>query len=108
MTMMDELADLMPHTIAIKPFSSDDKYGDPAFGASVNYTGQIEQKSKLVRDLNGKEVVSQTRVYLNTTTVIGKKDEVTLPSGYDPQTPPIINVEISSDENGIQHAVIFL
>ena len=100
MALPAELIAMMPHTVAIAPYSSQSKYGEPTYGAGVNYTAMVEQKARQVRDIDGQERVSMTTIYLNTTAAITPRDKLTLPSGFVPQIPPIINVHRLSDESG--------
>lgn len=105
--MEAEFITLMPHSITVKPWSSQDKYGKPTFGTAKTYTGRVVNKVKKVLDINGEERVSNTIVYLNTTDRIDVRDEMTLPAGFVPQVPRIIRVDRFPDENGLHHTVIF-
>lgn len=51
---------LLPHTAIVKPFVSNGAYG-PVYGDEVTYKCRIEEKNTLVKDSEGKEVVSNTR-----------------------------------------------
>ena len=106
--MEQEFIDMMAYTVSVAPFASDDKYGAPTYGTAVDYDAAIEQKVRQVRDFNGQERVSTTRVFLNTVTAISPKDKLTLPSGFTPQTPPIISVGRVSDEGGVHHCEVYL
>ena len=105
--MEAELIKMMPHTITVAPYSSDDRYGAPTFGTAVSYTALVQQKVRQVRNLAGEERVSMVTVYVNTTAAITPKDRLTLPAGFTPQTPPIISVARQSDESGLHHTVIY-
>ena len=78
------------------------------YGTDVEYAAQIEQKARMVRDDQGRQVVSSTTVYLATTTEIKPDARVTLPSGFTPRSPKIVTVERPSDEAGVSHTVLRL
>ena len=105
--MEAELIALLPHTITVTPYSSQNRYGEPTYGAAQSYKALVQQKVRQVRDLAGEERVSMVTVYVNTTAAITPRDKLTLPSGFTPQTPPIIQVARQSDEVGLHHCVIY-
>ncbi len=102
----DDLIDLMPHRPLIAARTGQSVEGAPVFGADVEYVGLIEQKAKMVRDTQGREVVSTTQVYLATTDAIKPDARMTLP-GFTPAQPPIINVARFSDEDGPSHVEVY-
>jgi len=59
-------------------------------------------------------VVSQTALYLKPTDLagnpvaIGKADQITLPAGFVPATPPLISVQPHYDEAGLHHLEVRL
>ena len=108
MSMMAQLQALMAYSVIVEPFSSDDKYGDESYGTAVTYKAAIERKARMVRNAQGEEVPSATTVYLNMTALITARDRVTLPSDFSPTQPKIITFERNSDQNGLQHTVLFL
>jgi len=109
-TFDPELLDMMPDTVTYEPFSSfSDSAGDKSYGAAQTIRARIEQYAKLIRDRQGREVTSQTRIYLPPTDVAGAaftptvNDRFTLPSGYVPQQPQVIDVERGNDNQSLQH-----
>lgn len=105
--MESDLLSLMPHTITIAPWSSQNAYGEPTYGAAVSYTARVQGKMQMVRDATGIERVSTVTVYVATTAAIGPKDRLVLPTGFSPASPPILAVARHSDENGDHHVVIY-
>lgn len=106
--MEPELVALMPHTVTVEAYASQDRYGKPAYGAAASYKAMVEQKVRQVRNLAGEEAVSTTTVYLDAVAAITPRDRVTLPAAFSPRTPPIINVSRFSDENGLHHTELYL
>lgn len=108
MTLIADMADFLPHTITIEPYSGQDKYGDPSFGSPVSYKGRVELKNRMVRDNVGQERVSRGKIFLNTQTIPSAKDRITLPSGYEPTNPEILAIHPKENETGIDHIVIMM
>lgn len=105
--MDQDLLSLMPHTVIIAPWTGQNAYGEPTYGAAVSYTARVQGKMRMMIDANGVERVSSVTVYVATTAAIGPKDKLTLPGGWTPASPPIIAVQRVSDEHGDHHTVIY-
>lgn len=104
-----EFDDFMPDTVTYEPYGSEDAYGAKVYGTAKTVKARVEQLARLVRDANGREVVSNTRVILKPVATDGSaftptvKDRLTLPAGYTPQAPPPINVLRVNDDGGLHH-----
>ena len=107
-----EFEAFMPDTVGIEACLDVDSYGKRVFAdppAPTSVRCRIEQEARKVTDAQGKEVVSQTKLFLKptaedgTTYTIGPNDRITLPAGYVPQQPPILTVGRENDEQGIHH-----
>lgn len=105
--MESSLLSLMPHTITVAPWASQNAYGEPSYLSAVSYIARVQGKTRMVRDSTGVERVSTVTVYVATTAAIGPKDKLTLPSGWTPASPSIIAVQRVSDESGDHHTVIY-
>lgn len=108
MTLMNEMADFLPHLISIEPYSGQDRFGEPSFGTAVVYKGRVELKNRMVRDSLGQERVSRGKIFLNTQTIPSSKDRITLPTGYEPTNPEILAIHPKENETGIDHIVIMM
>jgi hypothetical protein len=119
MTYDRDFNDFLTTTVIYAAHASMSLSGAQTFStASITVPARIEQETKLVRDTYGKEVVSMTQVFLRPTSSTGStftptiKDQITLPSGYVPATPPIINVrrhnDVASEGGGTHHWEIHL
>jgi len=103
-----ELEDFFTTTVTYTPHASQTVYGAQTFStAALTILARIEHDTRLVRDQTGREVVSNTALFLKPTSSTGTtygpvtiKDSITLPSGYDPTAPPLITVQRINDEEG--------
>ena len=105
---LDEFEDLMAATVTIEPYGSQDGYAEETYGASVSYKAHIQGKVVATMSFTGAERVSNFQVYLNTAAAIDPRSRLTLPTGYSPQQPPIINVARHTDEQGQHHTKVYL
>lgn len=96
---------LMRQTVTIAPWSSQNAYGEPAFGTAVTYPARVVARTRMVRDTQGREVVSTATVYLGAAPTLSVKDRLTLPNG---ETPVIAAIGDYPDERGPHHSVVYL
>ena len=99
---------LMQHTVSIAPFSSRDADNAITYGAAVNYSAAIDLNTRLVRAPDGQQLAGRGTVFLDTTTVPGVKDKLTLPAGFEPLVPPILVVMPQYDEDGLHHVEVVI
>ena len=115
-----EFLDMFPQTVTWEPFSSysTDGYGTRTFSTGRSVRARVQQKRTTVRDQQGRETVSNTRVFLSpfvsgttTAVTIGPFDRLTLPAGFlsvGSSAPPIITVDRSQDDVGDHHFAVYL
>ena len=102
-----EWLDFMSDTVTITPWTAWDGQGKSVFGGTpVSYPAYIEMKNRLIVDAGGREVIARGRVFMGTTVVPNVKDQITLPADFVPTTPPMLAVNVVSDEAGIHHITI--
>jgi hypothetical protein len=102
---MDEaLTEFLTQTITVEPFTGPDGFGAPAYGAAVTFSPQetrggarVKRESKLVRGLEGEEVLSNASVLLDGAAGIPARSRVTLPDGT---VSTVLAVEDAPDEKG--------
>jgi len=107
MPFENDFLELMVDTVLWQAFTGNTGTGYAArnYAAPKYVSAAILQDSRLVRDMQGREVVSNTHLYLPPTcqdgTLLGPltiKDLFTLPAGYSGNlTPPIISIERGMD-----------
>lgn len=106
---VNEWADFMPQTVIIEPWVAYTGGGNAStYGSPASYSCRIEMKNHLVVDKNGKTVTARGKVFLLSASIIGSKDRVTLPTGYIPVQPPLIDVNVVDDESGNHHTTLVL
>lgn len=98
--------DFMADTVTLEPCTGHSVSGAPTYGTAVSYSAYIEMKNRIIVDRNGREVTARGRVFLGTATVININDRITLPTGTIPLQPPIIAVNMASDEGGVHHVTL--
>ena len=114
MTFDRELGDFFTTTVTYAAHVSMTLSGAQTFStATKTIPARIEQGTSLVRDSQGREVVSMARVFMrptaddNTTYIPTVKDQITLPAGYIPLIPPIITVlrhnDVVSEGGGVHN-----
>jgi len=106
-----EFFEFMPDTITIAP--SDGTFtdrGQPNFGAAVSYACRIEpvKGEQIVRSASGEERKAAWRIYVGTTSALDPTGQLTLPAGFDPQTPPFFSVGRQADETASHHVEIYV
>lgn len=111
MAFLDDLLDLAPHQLTATPYTTD-AYGTPTpSGPPLSIPCQIEGVSRMVRDPQGREVVSSFTIYcleFNDLSVDGHM--FTLPASFGPPNSNIkaIRVDPHSDEDGTLFEVVSL
>lgn len=104
---ISEFFDMMPDTVTIDAWVSYSVSGVPRYaGTPRTYRAYIEMKNHRVIDGQGREVLAKGRVFMGTNVVCDVKDKVTLPAEYVPRTPPIIAVNVVSDDEGNHHTTL--
>jgi len=111
---ISDWVDMMPHTVSLEPFVSEDAYGLPTYGASVDYRARVIRKPHYVRGQEGKDITADGMVWLgpptsdltsDTVPTVTTRDRITLPDGTL-TTPPILSVSKIPDEDGDHHIKI--
>ena len=109
MSLDTALLELMTQTITIAPYTGQDAYAAPQFGAPASYSCRVSLGNEYVRSHDGREVVAKGKVYVAMSTIPSVQDRVVLPSDYLDEYPPILTVEPEIDETGVvNHVVLFL
>lgn len=106
MTFIDEFSDCLSDTATWREFSSRDRFGKPTFKTGIVFTARLVEKTKLVRDRNGDEVVSSAQLWLGETADtnliqapdVKPDDEIELSNG---ETPVILRIDRAQDETGL-------
>lgn len=82
--------------------------GKPQYGAPVTLDCRIEEQIRVVRDLQGQERVSTTRLFV-LGGPISPHDLITMPVTYKGQSsPPIITVSNIDGATSFDHAEVYV
>jgi len=100
-----ELAAMMLDVAVYKPRASLNGYGEDSFGAAVTVVCRVESELRMVRNMEGQEVVSGTTIYTDRIYGIAVSGQLTLPDG---RIPHIISVATHRDDVGDSHEVVYV
>jgi hypothetical protein len=103
-----ELLELMPDTVVLEPYLSQDSYGQATYGAASTYQAHIGGGgTRLGRNADGSEIVSNADIHLASVVGVTVQDRITLPARWSPRQPRILKVDLLSDENGAYSDVVY-
>ena len=104
MAFTDDLLELMPDTVTIKTLSglSTDGRGVATYTTGTGYRCRKVYEQKLVRTFEGTEEVSNTTIWIASTSTLSPSAEFELPNATSPGN--LLAIETFSDENGITHS----
>jgi len=105
--MDNALLSLMPDTITLEAYSTQNAYNEPTYAAATTHQCRVQGRVKMVRTVQGDEKVSTVQVYLATAAGVTVRDRVTLPTRFTPRQPVILAVDYRSDEQGAYGDVIY-
>lgn len=97
MSLDPELRATFQQTVSLLVQAGKDKYGAPTFEAPIEVAARVERKNRLVRSMEGSEVVSSATVYFADAISVKHHDRVLLPDG---SRGDIISIEEVPDERG--------
>ena len=112
--MIPELVGMCRQTVRLAARTGVDGYGEPTFGADAIVRARVVGQRRLVRNDQGREVLSTHTVYLAGLAPLGAHDRITLSTGDVGSTetgavhPDILAVGKTPDEHGRQHVVLYL
>ena len=104
MSFENDFLDCMPSSIGFKaPDGTFTDRGKPNLGASTTFTARIVEANVVIRNDEGEERMAGVTIYLPTSTVFDPAGELTLPVGFTPRNPPILEVSRYPDQDGTHH-----
>ena len=107
MAFVDDFQDMAPDTATWEPKDDRDQFGKPTYGDAVTFDHvRLVRKHKLVRNLQGDEVVSTAHIWImeHPAPEVGPEDRITLSDGT---TPTIASIERFQDEDGDSHTKVY-
>lgn len=105
MTIEADFLELMTQTVTREAFSSYDAYAQASYAAGTSVTCRVVHKPRMVRNAEGKEVLSNAQIWCYGAPGFSVKDRITLPDGTQ---PVILQVGKFPDENGNHHEVVYV
>jgi hypothetical protein len=107
-TLLDDLADMFPDTVAWRKALAIDGRGKvTSWQASQDLPAYVYGKTSLIRDSRGQERVSTVRIVIRGAYGCEAVDEFTLPSRFTPRKPRALAVARRTDEAGAHHETVF-
>lgn len=97
--------DMMPDTITVSEFISDNSYGESTYGSPVGVQCRLTFEPTMVLDSKGKEVVSKATCWLNSTTITFDPNDKFVSSNAE-RLFVLTSMRIQ-DEDGTHHLKIF-
>jgi len=104
-----EFDSMMNQFVVVRPFVSEDAYGEATYGTGIEYRCYIDSEPRQIIDQEGQTVVSNTKIYFAGPQPITLKDVVILPdeAGDDPpRERPIISVSTLYDDVSPHHTEV--
>ena len=109
--MEPELFDMLSDTLTYEaPDGTYTDRGQPNYSAAVTYPCRIEPAGgdEIVRGPTGEENKARWRIYVGTATVLNPEGRITLPAGFDPQTPPVFAIGRQADDVASHHQIVLI
>jgi hypothetical protein len=91
------LREMLTETVTQTPYTGQDSYGTPSYGASFTRPARVEYKVRRVVDQSGQEKASRARVFLAGDQPVEMQDRLTL---EDNTSPPILVLYRVRDVDG--------
>jgi hypothetical protein len=104
MAFESDFLGMMPVTVTVEPFVTQDGYSKAAYGDPVSYQVFLDETSRMHRTSTSQVLYAQGTVYLPPTAVVGTKDRLTLPDG---QQPKVVGVDRQFDDQGLHHLELY-
>lgn len=104
MSFAASLKSFMKDTITIEAATMD-RAQVLTYGAAVTYRCLIERGARRTVGADGREVVSTVQVTIPERVFIDQKSRLTLPTGFVPNQPPILNVTHAKNL-GLDHTIV--
>jgi len=104
MTINAAFLGMMGSTVTIYASSTVDEYGKVSYSASgTSVSCRIVPTTKVIRNANGKDVVSTGTIYCYGNPTVSTNSKILLP---DASQATVLSVEVQNDENGAHHTKI--
>lgn len=105
---------LMSSVVTLATRTGVDRYGKPTYGAPVTYRAHLGRRNRLVRNIEGQEVISGLTVHINGAPAVQNGDQLTLSTADIGSTeswaiqPTIVAITRAFDELGAHHTTLYM
>lgn len=83
-------SNLLRHTIVVEAYAGDGAYG-PLYAPPVEVACWLDQKTRMVRDSQGRQVTSTSTAYCNPGPVVTTQSRITLADDRQPEVIAVLN-----------------
>jgi hypothetical protein len=91
----------LPHKVTLKTGGELDVWGQPTQGRSVTKDARVDQRTRLVRDMNGKDVVSSAQIVLKGDVAVKYEDTLEWTDAFgNKYARKPLSIELLSDLSG--------
>jgi hypothetical protein len=105
---LDDLDELFSDVISYRKALARDQYGKvTSWTASATIKARVYGKAQRISGPGGQEVASNVEAILKGKPGIKPGDEVTLPSHFSPNQPPVLAVGQTPDEDGLLYEKLY-
>jgi len=98
------IANYLKQSITLERRSGSNDYGESTYAAGVTLSARVEQRTQLVRNSEGEQVVSQARVFLPAGSDCNPHDKIT----YSGQTYHVLAVDSAQALASASHIIAYL
>lgn len=99
--VIDALSEFWVHEITVEAFEGTSGYGKPIYANPVTVVCFIDDRRRLVRDINGDQVVSETTIAVGSTVPsIPVQSKITLPGRFGGRTTLVVSSSVG-DTGGL-------
>jgi hypothetical protein len=108
-TIDPDFLELCPDVITVEPRTGLDEWNVPQYGTPYTVQARIDAKPRMVRNKEGREVVSSALIILYQVYNVTPGDRITLPNrAPEYAQPPILHVNTAEDQFGTYLVEIYV
>jgi|SRR5215831_17364259 len=103
--MHPALKAMLHDPVTIAPYTGQDLYGSPSYGAPVTYLGRIERHFLTMLGTTGAQLVESTQIFLAEDAVIDERSQLSI----EGKTISIQGLKLIQDARGnLDHYLVYL
>src|SRR5262245_31925928 len=106
--MHPALVAMLTQTVTHVPYTGQDRYGKPTYGAAVQRATRIQYVVQRITTADGQERVSTTTLFFNGDFTLNVRDKLTLPDTTSPAIQQVYSAEDPLQPGVIDHWRVLL